>query len=96
MRTRILAPVVCAGFMLFAQSAQAGWIMDWIHCSEDCGWICGCDGGDELSLHPQNPKEKRAAEEIMKVMHSFQANIQALSPEAKELLKRADKKADRR
>ena|SRR5882762_6436851 len=90
MQTKALGTLVFAAAMLLAQAAHAGWIMDWIHCSEDCGWVCGCDGG-ELTLNPKNPKEKKAAQEIMKVMRSFQSNIRSLSPDAKKLLERVDK-----
>ena len=88
---RYILPPLFAAAMLLPQNAHAGWIMEWIKCSEDCGWICDCSGG-ELAFKPQNPQEKKASEEIMKVMGSFKSNIRSLSPDAKNLLKKVDRR----
>ncbi|MBI4863797.1 MAG: hypothetical protein HY815_26595 [Candidatus Riflebacteria bacterium] len=86
---RYVLPTLFAAAMLLAQNAHAGWIVEWIKCSERCGWICDCDGG-ELALEPRDPQEKKAAEEIMKAMEAFKLKIRSLGPDAKKLLKRVD------
>ena len=90
--TRYILPPLFAAAMLFAQNAHAGWILEWIKCSESCGFVCDCSGEEYSAFKPQNPQEKKAAEEIKKVMESFKSNIRSLSPDAKKLLKKLDSK----
>lgn len=85
----ILTPLFI-GAILLPQSAHAGWILDWIKCSEDCGWVCGCDGGELIRL--QYPEQKKAVGELLGVMESFKSNVKSLSPEAKKLLQSLDRK----